>query len=342
MSVNMIGESKAIKELIELIRRVAPTKTNVLILGESGTGKELVARMIHEKSKTPENPFVPVNCGAIPENLIESELFGHKKGSFTGAVNDKTGLFEVANAGTLFLDEIGDIPLLMQVKLLRALQEKTIRKVGGTDTIKVDTRILAATNRNLEEQVQKGEFREDLYYRLNVIQIRTPSLRERPDDVPLLVQSFLSSCSKKFGKKITGFSDDAMAALKNYPWPGNVRELENVVERAVALEGEVEISLDSLPANVVEYAYHEGTQSMGFGPVQGTPMVQNKGTIIEIPIPDFGKGSVNIDEVLGQVEKEYLLSALKHTDGVKKKAASLLGITFRSMRYRLKKLGIND
>ncbi len=342
MAVNIIGESKLIQSMIDMISKVAPTQTSVLIIGESGTGKELVARMIHEKSQASSQPFVPVNCGAIPENLIESELFGHTKGSFTGAVNDKRGLFEVANQGTLFLDEIGELPLSMQVKLLRALQEKTIRKVGGNDDIRVNTRILAATNRNLEDRVKRGEFREDLYYRLNVIQIKTPPLRERKEDIPILADTFLSRCASRLNKKIQSYSSEAMSALKNYPWPGNVRELENVVERSVALEGGDEISLDSLPDPIVEYAGDDSESSSEAGPFQKMPSVQSRGGMIEVPIPDFTKGNVEIDALLNEVEREYLLQALDHAGGVKKKAAGLLGITFRSMRYRLKKLGMSD
>ncbi len=340
MAVDIVGGSKSVLDLIRMIDRIAPTNTNVLIMGESGTGKELVARMIHEKSLVKDASFVPVNCGAIPETLIESELFGYKKGSFTGAYGDKVGLFEVANGGTLFLDEVGEIPPAMQVKLLRAIQDKTIRKVGGTENLKIDVRILAATNRDLEEQVRKGEFREDLFYRLNVIQIRTPSLRERPEDVEILSGAFLKRYTERLKKRILGFTPEAMSALKGYAWPGNVRELENVVERAVALESEELVGLETLPDAVLE-SLKRPLESHGSRGTSGAA-IQGHGKFIQVPMPDFEKGKLQLDEVLGEVEREYLHAALQHTGGIKKKAASLLGITFRSMRYRLKKLGIQD
>jgi two-component system response regulator PilR (NtrC family) len=241
----IIGESKALRDLLKMMERIASTTSNVLVIGESGTGKELVARQLHDWSDRAKKPFVAVNCGAIPENLIESELFGHKRGSFTGAVADKPGLFEVASGGTLFLDEIGELPLSMQVKLLRAIQSRTIRRVGGNEDQKIDVRLIAATNRNLEKMVADGTFREDLYYRLNVLMLTTPPLRERREDIPILVEHFFKKCAAKFGKELQGVTPEAMHALENYAWPGNVRELENQVERAVALETETEIRRES-------------------------------------------------------------------------------------------------
>jgi two-component system response regulator PilR (NtrC family) len=228
-----------------MMERIASTTSNVLVIGESGTGKELVARQLHDWSDRAKKSFVAVNCGAIPENLIESELFGHKRGSFTGAVADKPGLFEVASGGTLFLDEIGELPLSMQVKLLRAIQSRTIRRVGGNEDQKIDVRLIAATNRNLEKMVADGTFREDLYYRLNVLMLTTPPLRERPEDIPILVEHFFKKCAAKFGKELQGVTPEAMRALEAYSWPGNVRELENQVERAVALETETKIRRES-------------------------------------------------------------------------------------------------
>jgi two-component system response regulator PilR (NtrC family) len=286
--------------------------------------------MIHEHGPFKTQPFVPVNCGAIPENLIETEMFGHRKGSFTGAVSDKTGLFEVANKGTLFLDEIGELSLSMQVKLLRAIQEKRIRKIGGTDDIAVDVRIIAATNRDLEAAVKKGTFREDLYYRLNVILIRTPPLRSRTGDVRLLAEKFLQRFAKKAGKDLNGFEPEAMRALESYPWPGNVRELENCIERAVTMEGGELISAASLPV-ILQSTYKNLN-----APSQSNPESKE----IRLPSPDFSKGNLNLDEILGEVEKTYLLAALGSAGGVKKKAADLLGITFRSLKYRLKKIGV--
>jgi two-component system response regulator PilR (NtrC family) len=340
----ILGEAPVVKELLDMIRRVAPSRTNVLVIGESGTGKELVARLIHDSSPLKEKPFVPVNCGAIPENLIESELFGHKKGSFTGAVSDKQGLFEVAGGGTIFLDEVGELPLGMQVKLLRAIQERTIRRVGGTDDIRVEARIIAATNKDLETAVRNGTFREDLYYRLNVILIKTPPLRDRRGDVKLLAEVFLDRFAKRAGKKVLGFAGDAARALEIYAWPGNVRELENTIERAVTLEPGDKITLSVLPPAMAEGA----SPNLKSGPATGKKGEVPKGVDgagqgeLRIPLPDFAAGGVDLDRILGDVEKAFLLKALEHSGGVKKKAADLLGVTFRSMRYRLKKLGLDS
>jgi len=302
----IIGKSKPVESLRKLIERVAPTRSSVLIIGESGTGKELVARELHDQSTVKAKPFVPVNCGAIPENLIESELFGHKKGSFTGAVGDKPGLFEAANGGTLFLDEIGELPLTMQVKLLRALQERVIRRVGSNEDIKLDVRIVAATNRNLEAAVKKGTFREDLYYRLNVIMLETPPLRDRKGDVELLARHFVEKFSKKFAKSLIGLEQGALDALGRHRWPGNIRELENAMERAVALETGEQISLSSLE-----------------GSIQGSSMSSSDvGTDIEFP--DFSLGSVSIDHFIEKVEKELVMRALSFSGGNYERAALLL------------------
>jgi two-component system response regulator PilR (NtrC family) len=347
----IIGSSPEIKALLALIERVSGTKTNILVTGESGTGKELVARMIHESGPLKGKAFIPVNCGAIPENLIESEMFGHKKGSFTGAHVDKTGLFEAANGGTIFLDEVGELPLNMQVKLLRALQERTIRKVGGNDDIRCDARVIAATNRDLEAAAAAGTFREDLFYRLNVIMIRTPALRERRSDIPILAEHFLKKFSVKVVKPLEGFDAAAMAALQSYDWPGNVRELENTLERACILENGNKVSLEALPGPIKAAAKISHATSVGSGSVSVTDRPLEAGAApglpgaakdqdIRIPAPDFSKGPVNLDDILGDVERVFLKRALEHTAGVKKSAAELLGITFRSIRYRLKKLGI--
>ncbi|MBN22296.1 MAG: Fis family transcriptional regulator [Bdellovibrionaceae bacterium] len=335
MKTEIIGESTAVKSMIKLIKKVAPSHTNLLVTGESGTGKELVARMIHEESPLSKKNFVPVNCGAIPENLIESELFGHKKGSFTGAVSDKKGLFQVADGGTLFLDEIGELPLGMQVKLLRALQEQTIRQVGGVEDIKVRVRIIAATNRDLEEEISLGRFREDLYYRLNVISIQTPPLRDRENDTRILAEYFLKKMAKKYNNKVTDFQPEALEAIEGYRWPGNVRELENAIERALTLETESSIQFIHLPSAVRNSVSQVKWSSQSL-PSKEAP------TKIEIPAPDFSNGFIDLDKILGEIEKTYLEAALDHTHGVKKKAAEILGITFRSMRYRLKKLGVED
>ncbi|HLE00060.1 MAG TPA: sigma-54 dependent transcriptional regulator [Bdellovibrionota bacterium] len=337
MNRTILGGSPSIKELLNLIRRVAASKTNILVTGESGTGKELVARMIHDAGPLKNGPFVPINCGAIPENLIESELFGHRRGSFTGAVNEKIGLFETANDGTLFLDEVGELPLPMQVKLLRAIQERVFRKVGGTDDIHVDVRIIAATNRDLEVSVAKGLFREDLYYRLNVILIKTPPLRERKGDVELLADHFLKKFGGRFNKNFTGIDPEVILALEAYDWPGNVRELENVIERAVTLENNSRITLESLPSALRNTARTRIAIEIGSG--NGKPGAH--AGEIRLPAPDFSKGPIQLDKILSDVERAYLTQALNHTRGVKRKAAEALGITFRSIRYRLTKLGVD-
>lgn len=316
---NMVGNSQAMHAIYDMVKRVSQTPTNVLITGESGTGKEVVAKAIHYNGPLKDRPFVTVNCGAIPENLMESEMFGHKKGSFTGAVADKAGLFEVADGGTLFLDEVGELPLTIQVKLLRAIQERVIRRVGATEDMKVDVRIIAATNRNLEEMVQKGGFRQDLFYRLNVINIKTPGLRERRDDIPLLANHFLKKYNERLNKNIGAISADAMEILKKYDYPGNVRELENMIERTVALEGGATILPESLP------------------PMVNTSSGRKMASSNEIEIGDDG---VDLDKVMGQIEKELLIKAIHSAGGVKKRAAKLLHISFRSMRYRIEKYNL--
>ncbi|MCB0393295.1 MAG: sigma-54-dependent Fis family transcriptional regulator [Bdellovibrionales bacterium] len=317
---NLVGNSSPMHRIYEMIERVSQSPTNVLVTGESGTGKEMVAKAIHYNGPLKDRPFVTVNCGAIPETLMESEMFGHKKGSFTGAIADKVGLFEVANGGTLFLDEVGELPLSIQVKMLRALQERVIRRVGATEDQKVDVRIIAATNRDLEDMVRKGTFREDLFYRLNVILIKVPPLRERRDDIPSLAKHFLAKYNDRLTKGISGISDDAMEALKKYDYPGNVRELENIIERTVALEGGSSILPESLPPFVM------------------TPSGRKMASSHEIQITDDG---MDLEKVIGQIEKELIIKAIHQANGVKKRAAKLLGITFRSMRYRVDKYGLN-
>ncbi len=316
---NMIGNSAPMHAVFDLIKRVSSAPTNVLITGESGTGKEVVAKAIHYNGPLKDRPFVTVNCGAIPENLMESEMFGHKKGSFTGAIADKVGLFEVADGGTLFLDEIGELPASIQVKLLRAIQERIIRRVGATDDMKIEVRIIAATNRNLEDMVAKGTFRQDLFYRLNVIGIRTPALRERQEDIPILAQHFLAKYNEKMNKSIASISAEAMEIMKGYNYPGNVRELENMIERTVALESGSTILPESLP------------------PMVSTPAGRKMASSNEIEVGDAG---LDLDKVMGQIEKELLIKAIHSAGGVKKKAAKLLHISFRSMRYRIEKYNL--
>jgi two-component system response regulator PilR (NtrC family) len=314
---SIVGNSRAMQHIFELIHQVAETKANVLISGESGTGKEMVARGIHDGGGRREKPFVAVNCAAIPENLLESELFGHVKGAFTGAVQNKAGLFETADSGTLFLDEVAELTLPLQVKLLRAIQEKTIRRVGGTSDRRIDVRIVAATNRGLQREVAEGRFREDLFYRLNVIEIPLPPLRERHDDIPLLVSHFIDKYGAEIGKEVAGIDDAAMQRIIEYPFPGNVRELENVIERAVALSRDTVIRVDSLPPSLLNPAL-PGAQ------------------------PRISPDGVDLDAMLADFERGLLLEALDGpAGGIKKRAAQLLGISFRSLRYRLEKLGID-
>jgi two-component system response regulator PilR (NtrC family) len=317
----IVGKSGAMQRMFELVRRVAPTKTTVLLQGESGTGKEMVARALHELGGEPRasGPFVGVNCGAIPEALLESELFGHVKGAFTGASDEKKGLFVAASGGTLFLDEIGELSGAMQVKLLRALQERTIKPVGAIHERPVDVRVVAATHRDLEAEVERGAFRRDLFYRLNVITIHLPPLRARREDIPLLVEHFLRKHAAAMGRAIEAIDPAALKRLCDHDYPGNVRELENIIERAVTLEPGNRIGEDSLP---------ELAPRARKAPAAGT----------EITI---GEEGIDLDGVLAEVEREILLKALDRSGGVRKRAAELLRITFRSMRYRLAKQGID-
>ena len=318
----IVGNSPSMRHIYKLIRQVSKTKTNVLITGESGTGKEIIAKAIHNESERSSQPFMVINCGGIPETLMESELFGHKKGAFTGATNDKKGLFETAHKGTVFLDEIGELSLPIQVKLLRAVQEKVFKPVGGNDDIAVDIRIISATNKSLEEEVIAGHFREDLFYRLNVIEIKVPPLRERKADLRALAQHFLEKYSKEMGKEITKFSSYALDLLKKYDFPGNIRELENLLERSVALSTTNIILPDSLALSLHKRRWIEGFQDRRFD------------------LDEVSRG-VALDSILEEIERGYLKKALDCSNGNKNKASELLGISFRSLRYRLDKLGID-
>lgn len=314
--VGIIGDSEPMRRVMEMVHRVARTKTTILITGESGTGKELIAQAIHEASPF-KGPFVPVNCGAIPETLIEAELFGYKKGAFTGANQDHKGLVESARGGTLFLDEIGELPLGAQVRLLRVLQEKKVKPVGGVEEISIDVRIVAATNRELKEEVEQGRFREDLYYRLNVIPIELPPLRERGHDVQLLLKHFVRHYSEELGVTVEGISAPALAILLDYDYPGNVRELQNIVERAVTLELTTMIGVEALPPT----------------------LRPSQRPIGRIEVPPEG---MDLEDTLQTYERGLLEAALEQSGGVKTEAARLLGISFRSFRYRLQKLGLDD
>ena len=318
----IVGNSPAMRHIYKLIQQVSKTKTNVLITGESGTGKEIIAKAIHQESERSKEPFMVINCGGIPETLMESELFGHKKGSFTGASSDKKGLFEIAHKGTVFLDEIGELSLPIQVKLLRAVQEKVFKPVGGNEDITVDIRIVSATNKSLEKEVIAGNFREDLFYRLNVIEIKVPPLRERKADLRALAQHFLEKYSKEMGKEITKFSSYAIDLLKKYDFPGNIRELENLLERSVALSTTNIILPDSLALSLHKRRWIEGFKDRRFD------------------LDEVSRG-VALDSILEEIERGYLKKALDCSNGNKNKASELLGISFRSLRYRLDKLGID-
>ena len=314
---DMVGASAAMQRVYELIRRIKDTRINCLITGPSGSGKEMVARAIHNTGSRSQGPFIPVNCGAIPESLVESELFGYKKGAFTGAVRDKVGLLTAAHGGTLFLDEINSLPLSAQVKMLRALQERRIVPVGSIEEHEVDIRVIAAANVDLEAAVQEGSFREDLYYRLNVVQIGIPALKERREDIPALVQHFLRRFSQEQGKVVDGVEPAASELLLRWGYQGNVRELQNVVERAVALTSQRMIRVEDLPGRLRE--------------------ARPPSTAPEPASADFPAGGIDLDAELADLECRWLLRALEQTAGSKTQAARLLGISFRSFRYRLQK-----
>ena len=317
----IVGNSPVMRNIYNLIRQVAKTKTSILITGESGTGKELIAKAIHDESKRKDAPFVVVNCGGIPETLMESELFGHKKGSFTGATHDKKGLFEAADKGTIFLDEIGELTLPIQVKLLRAVQERVFKPVGSNEDVSVDIRIISATNKKLEDEVIVGNFREDLFYRLNVIEIKMPPLRERKSDLRVLAQHFLEKYSREMGKEVTKISSYAIDLLNKYDFPGNIRELENLMERSVALSSTNIILPDSLALSVHKRRWIEGFKNRRFD------------------LDEVRKG-VSLDTILEEIERAYLVKALECTNGKKQEAAELLDISFRTFRYRMSKLGM--
>jgi two-component system, NtrC family, response regulator PilR len=317
---DIVGHSPRMLQIYNLIKQVGGTKTNVLISGESGTGKELVARAIHQMSPRTEKAFVTINCSAIPDSLMESELFGHVKGAFTGAVATKKGLFEIAHGGTIFLDEIGDLSSFIQVKLLRVIQEREFMRVGETDTVSVDVRILAATNRDLEREIIQGRFREDLFFRLNVVHVHLPPLRERRDDIPLLAQYFLEKYSREVGKDVRYISSYALDALMNYNFPGNVRELENIIERSVALESSNII----LPESLVLSEYKKEGEKKGVPSLHLTP------------------AGLDLEKELSQLEKDLIQQALQLSNGVIKKAAELLHVSFRAMRWKIQKYNLRD
>ncbi len=314
---NIVGKSKPMQEVFDLIRLAAPSKSNILVLGESGTGKELVAKAIHHHSRRASGPFVTVNSGSMPADLLESNLFGHVKGAFTGAVASKKGLFEMAHGGSIFFDEIGNIPLDTQAKLLRVMQEKEFMRLGGVETLTADVRIIAATNVDLEGEVGRGRFREDLYYRLNVITVSLPPLRARTEDIPLLASHFLARCSRENEKEIDRISPEAMTLLMDYSWPGNVRELENVVERAVVLSTKGELGVDLLPASVRE---REGL----------------------VPtVPTAPNGEISLKEAVTEYERQLIVRALRQAGGVQKHAAEKLQVKPTTLHEMIKRLNIS-
>ncbi len=308
---NIIANSPGMKDIFENVRKVADYRTTVLLQGESGTGKELIARAIHYNSNRKNKAFIAINCGAIPENLLESELFGHKRGAFTDATRDKLGLFQEANGGTVLLDEIGELPVHLQVKLLRVLQENEIRPVGAAESIPIDVRIIAATLRDLEEDILDGRFRDDLYYRLNVLSLRIPALRERKEDIPLLVQHFIKENNERLGLPVYGIADDALETLKKHPWPGNIRELENCVERAMILTEKDVITLESLPRSISSS--------------------ENSDDFVELPDDEL-----SIKRHSRRLEETLIKRALEKTDGNRTHAAKLLEISHRTLLYKLK------
>ncbi|MBD3224454.1 MAG: response regulator [Caldithrix sp.] len=306
---NIVGKSPQMQRVFELIKKVARTKGNVLVTGKSGTGKELVARAIHYNSERHNKPFIPINCGAVVGTLMESEFFGHKKGAFTGAVHDKDGHFKMANGGTLFLDEVGDIPLHLQVKLLRAIEESEILPVGGTTPIKIDVRIIAASNRNLMEAVDNGEFRDDLYYRLNVVEIRLPGLNERREDIPLLVEHFIKKYNAELNRKVINADNETMRLLMNYPWKGGIRELENVIERALILTENEYITKNDLPPNMIDVEYQE-------------------------PVPE------RLKDAVASFERDHIRYMLDKYSNNKEEAAKALDISLSSLYRKMDELGV--
>lgn len=321
---NIVGAAPKMRIIFDLIQTIAPQSSRVLITGESGTGKELVARAIHENSTRAKAPFITINCGAFPETLLESELFGYVKGAFTGAAENRSGLFQAADGGTLFMDEIGNMSPTMQVKLYRVLQEGKVRPIGSTEERDVDVRVIAATNKDLEREIAEGRFREDLYYRLSVIPVHLPALRERREDIPLLARHFLERFRNATGKKIEGIEPKAMERLEAYDWPGNVRELENTIERAVALDTDKRISLEGLPERILMYYQNHFAER------------QLPGQAVRL-IPE---GGLDLEKHIADMERAYLLGALECSGGVRVRAAELLHMTYRSFRHYAKKYEI--
>jgi len=331
---NIIGRSEPMLDVFRMVETIAKTPSTVLVTGESGTGKDLVARAIHYNSLRRDRPFVALNCGGVPETLLESELFGHVRGAFTGADANKKGLIEVAEGGTVFLDEIGEMTATMQVKLLRVLQDRRFRRLGGTEEVQADIRIIAATNQDLQKMVAENRFREDLFYRINVIHMHLPSLRERREDIPLLAEHFLSKYAEQMQKAVRSISYEAAALLQTYAWPGNVRELENVIERAVALEQSPAVLPESLPPHL------RSASASGLGSVGSNPESRMPNPVSDAPaLPDLGEG-FDLEARGEDFYRHYIALALERAGGVQVKAAEMLGMSFRSFRYYAKKFNI--
>jgi len=335
-SEGLVGESVGIEQVRQLIRQVARFDTNVMILGESGTGKELVARAIHDRSDRAERPFVPVNCGAIPSELLESELFGHEKGAFTGAISRRRGRFELAEGGTLFLDEIGDMPVAMQVKLLRVLQERSFERVGGTETLRCNVRVIAATHRDVEQRIADGQFREDLFYRLNVFPIHVPPLRERVEDLPLLAEYFVALNEERGIGRVT-FTDGALAALAGHHWPGNVRELVNLVERMAILNAGRTVKLQDLPER-----YRAGCEAQS--PLS-SEQADEAGAVPAVPfeeraLPQLPEDGIDLKQYLANIESTLIRQALSATAGTVAHAAEVLGLRRTTLVEKMKKHGL--
>lgn len=320
--VTIIGKSRSIKKILDLVNKLSKTDSTVLIMGESGTGKELVARLIHSKSLRANKPFVPVNCAAIPSELLESELFGHEKGAFTGAFYSRPGRFELANEGTIFLDEIGDMPIQLQVKILRVIQEKSFERIGSSKAVNVDVRIIAATNKNLENEVKEGKFREDLFWRLNVVPLTIPPLRERKEDIPLLCDYFIERFSRKFGFRLE-IEKEVFEIFLEYDWPGNVRELENIIERLYVLSDNGHISLDEIPENI---RFREKRIKDNLSPDDFNPFAPE----------------IDLNELLMEYEKKLILHALNVNKWIKSRAAKYLKINRTTLIEKMKRLGIRD
>ena len=329
---NLIGGTKEMQEIFRLINQIAGSDTSVLILGESGTGKELVARAIHFNSLRKNKPFIPINCAAIPDTLIESELFGHERGAFTGASNKRIGKFEQAHSGTLFLDEIAELSLSTQAKILRFLQEREFTRVGGTETVHVDVRLITATNKDLENAIKDRSLREDFYYRINIIPISLPPLRMRRDDIPLLVNHFIDKVNKRIKKHVKRVSEDLMDFLVNYEWPGNVRELENLMERMITLSNQKVLTIKDLPSGLKDKARQSVMKEKVVEDEAGQSVM--KGKVVE--------GKVSFFKATEEFEKEVILDALKKTNNVQTQAAALLGISRRILKYKMDKLGIES